>query len=89
MTRFLVDDLTKAVEILELEKRNEYMYSIRQFQDTIDHAKQVLIDVEEERDFSQQDRTLSNGKIKTATGFVEEPTCTDIRDMDGFGREGF
>ena len=40
-------------------------------------------------DQPQQDRTLSSGKIKTATGDVVEPTCTDIRDMDGFGRDGF
>jgi len=38
---------------------------------------------------SQQDRVLENGKTKTATGFVEDPVCTDIRDMDGYGKEGF
>jgi len=33
-------------------------------------------------DFSQQDRTLSDGKVKTATGFVEEPNCTSIHDIN-------
>ena len=51
MTRFLVDDLTDAVAMLG----NEDNYKIKQFHATIDHAKQVLIDVEEKRDFSQLD----------------------------------
>ena len=32
-------------------------------------------------EFIQQDRTLSNGKTKTSTGAVEEPTCTDRNDF--------
>ena len=31
-------------------------------------------------DFIQQDRTLASGRVKTATGYVDEPTCTDIND---------
>ena len=51
MTRFLLEDLTKAVAMLgDVDD-----YRIKQFKATIDHAKQVLIDVEENRDFSQQD----------------------------------
>ena len=76
MTRFLVNDLEKAVAMLG----DDDSYQISMFQLTIDHAKQVLIDVEEKRDL-QQDRTLSNGKVKTATGFVEDNTCTDIHDF--------
>ena len=30
---------------------------------------------------SQDDRTVSGGKVKTATGYVEEPTCTDKADF--------
>ena len=29
----------------------------------------------------QDDRTLADGKIKTSTGYVEEPTCTDRQDF--------
>lgn len=40
-------------------------------------------------DRPQQDRTLSNGKIKTATGYVEDPVSENIRDIPGYGRAGF
>ena len=49
MTRFLIEDLTKAVEMFG----GADDYRIRQFEATIKHGKQVLIDVEEKRDFSQ------------------------------------
>ena len=29
----------------------------------------------------QDDRTLASGKIKTSTGYVDEPTCTDRSDF--------
>ena len=29
----------------------------------------------------QQDRTLASGQVKTSTGYVEEPTCTDRNDF--------
>jgi len=45
--------------------------------------------VRDAKHISQQDRVLENGKTKTATGFVEDPVCTDIRDMDGYGKPGF
>ena len=50
MTRFLVEDLGKAVVMID----DDDNWKVKQFKATIDHAKQVLIDVEEERDFSQQ-----------------------------------
>ena len=31
---------------------------------------------------TQQDRKLSDGKVKTATGYVEDNTCTDIHDFE-------
>jgi len=33
------------------------------------------------RNHRQDDRTVSGGKVKTATGYVEEPTCTDKADF--------
>ena len=77
MTRFLIMDLTEAVSMLG----NEDHWRVKNFHITIDHAKQVLKDVEEKREFSQQDRILSDGRTKTATGFVEEPTCTDLSEF--------
>ena len=32
-------------------------------------------------EFIQQDRTLADGRVKTSTGYVEEPTCTDRSDF--------
>ena len=32
------------------------------------------------KSYPQQDRVLSNGKVKSATGYVNEPTCTDVDD---------
>ena len=32
------------------------------------------------KSYPQQDRKLSNGKVKSATGYVNEPTCTDRDD---------
>ena len=38
----------------------------------------VTDEPEEQR---QEDRPLADGKIKTSTGYVEEPTCTDRSDF--------
>jgi len=32
-------------------------------------------------DYLQDDRKLSSGRIKTATGYVEEDPCTDLADF--------
>ena len=81
MTRFLIDDLKAAVDLLAGEEH----YQIGQFKITIKHAEQVLADVEASEAISpsipQQDRPVSGGKVKTATGYVEEPTCTDKADF--------
>ena len=34
-------------------------------------------------EYPQQDRTLSSGKVKTATGYVVEPTTEDISEYAG------
>ena len=57
MTRFLVDDLERAISMLD---EDEHKYRIDRFQMTVDHAKQVLIDVKEKRDFSQSSPTGAN-----------------------------
>ena len=38
-------------------------------------------EMEFDDDYRQKDRTVSGGKVKTATGYVEEPTCTDKADF--------
>ena len=48
-----------------------------------DIAKDFLWSLKSERpeSHSQQDRKLSDGKVKTATGYVEDNTCTDKADF--------
>jgi len=37
---------------------------------------------QETESYQQQDRPIASGKVKTATGYVEEPTCTDMHDFE-------
>jgi len=68
--------------------------SVRELSKQIDEEKSVfsarLHSLEERKarllaithdDYRQKDRTVSGGKVKTATGYVEEPTCTDKADF--------
>jgi len=81
MTRFLIDDLAAAVDLLDGEEH----YQVGQFKMTIKHAKQVLADTVGEEpaspEYSQQDRPVSGGRIKGTDGYVEDDTCTPLSDF--------
>ena len=81
MTRFLIDDLKAAVDLLAGEEH----YQIGQFKITIKHAEQVLADVEASEAISpripQQDRPVSGGKVKDTDGYVDYPVSTDLSDF--------
>jgi hypothetical protein len=57
-------------------------------EDALDDTAYLVADAPTplDRALSQQDRTLPNGKVKTATGYVEDGHDYDARDFpDGIG----
>jgi len=70
---------TAAINVLETRKAELLALPAPHHTDTWTAAEPYP----DEPGFSQQDRPLSSGKVKTATGYVVEPTTEDISEYAG------
>ncbi len=51
----------------------------------LENRKADLLSITHDKSFSQQDRVLANGDIKTSTGEILEPTCRTADDCRDSG----
>ncbi len=51
----------------------------------LENRKRDLLSITHDKSFSQQDRVLANGDIKTSTGEILEPTCRTADDCRDAG----
>ena len=85
LATFLRKDLLTAIKMLE-EAGITNDYRLDRFNISLDHTAFLDSKTFGEEflgDTPQQDRTLASGKVKTATGYVVEPTTEDISEYAG------